>query len=68
MRIAKPLLAVATPVGVLWGVVEAYRFHWYLAVLMGLLLGVVGLFLAFTWKKIRGEQTAASASEESSER
>jgi hypothetical protein len=62
MRIAKPLLAVSTPAGVLWGIVEAYRFHWYLAVLMVVLLSVVGAFLAFTWKRIRGEQVAMSVS------
>jgi hypothetical protein len=62
VRIAKPLLAIATPAGVLWGVVEAYRLHWYLAVLMVLLLGAVGAFLAFTWRRLRGEQAAASVS------
>ena len=43
MRIAKPLLLVMTPIGVVWGLVEAWRFHWWLAVLMGVLL-VLGLF------------------------
>jgi len=62
LRIAKPLLAASTPVGVVWGVIEAYRIHWYLAVLMVFLLGVVGVFLAFTWKRIRGEQAITSVS------
>ena len=50
MRIAKPLLLVATPIGVAWGLVEAFRFHWWLAVLMAVLLGVMGLF---TWSVVR---------------
>jgi len=62
LRIAKPLLAASTPVGVVWGVIEAYRIHWYLAVLMVFLLGVVGVFLAFTWKRIRREQAITSVS------
>ncbi len=36
--IAKPLLLVMTPIGVAWGLVEAARFHWWLAVLMAVLL------------------------------
>src|SRR5258708_2001144 len=31
LKIAKPLLSVSTPIGVGWGVVEAYRFHPWLA-------------------------------------
>ena len=53
MRIAKPLLLVMTPIGVVWGLVEAWRFHWWLAVLMGVLLGVISLFTWFTVKRIR---------------
>ncbi|HEX5163722.1 MAG TPA: hypothetical protein VFV88_18490 [Steroidobacteraceae bacterium] len=56
MRIAKPLLLVMTPIGVVWGLVEAWRFHWWLAVLMGVLLGVISLFTWFTVKRIRAER------------
>lgn len=56
MRIAKPILLVSTPVGVAWGVVEAYRFHPWLAVLMIALLTVVSLFIGLTVRTIRREQ------------
>jgi hypothetical protein len=56
MRIAKPLLLTMTPVGVGWGLVEAWRFHWWLAVLMGVLLTVVGLFVWSVVKRIRAER------------
>ncbi len=57
MRIAKPLLLVITPIGVAWGLVEAARFHWWLAVLMGALLGVISLF---TWSVVRRIRTERS--------
>ena len=56
MRIAKPLLLVMTPIGVAWGLIEAARFHWWLAVLMGVLLGVVSLFIWSVVKRIRQER------------
>ena len=56
MRIAKPLLLVATPIGVGWGLLEAWRFHWWLAVLMAVLVGVMGLFMWMTVKRIRAER------------
>jgi len=48
MRIAKPLLLISTPIGVIAGLREAWRFHAWLAVLMALLLAVVSLFIAMT--------------------
>jgi hypothetical protein len=56
MRIAKPLLLVTTPIGVVWGVIEAWRFHWWLAVLMGALLSIISLFTWMTVKRIRDER------------
>ena len=56
MRIAKPILLVITPVGVIWGLIEAGRFHWWLAVLMGALLTVISLFMWITVKRIRAER------------
>jgi uncharacterized protein (DUF58 family) len=56
MRIAKPLLLVMTPIGVGWGLIEAARFHWWLAVLMGLLLGVISLFAWSVVRRIRQER------------
>ena len=56
MRIAKPLLLVMTPIGVGWGLVEAWRFRPILAMLMALLLGVVSLFIWLTVRTIRKER------------
>jgi hypothetical protein len=56
MRIAKPLLLVLTPIGVVWGIIEAARFHWWLAVLMGALVTVISLFMWMTVKRIRAER------------
>lgn len=58
MRIAIPLLTVTTPLGVVWGVVEAYRFHPWLAGLMVLLLAVIGGFTGMTLRQIRKERAA----------
>jgi hypothetical protein len=56
MRIAKPILLVATPIGVGWGLIEAWRFHWWLAVLMGVLVSIISLFMWMTVKRIRDER------------
>jgi hypothetical protein len=55
MRIARPLLMITTPLGVVAGLREAWRFHWWLAVLMAALLAVLGAFAAYTWRAIRRE-------------
>jgi hypothetical protein len=55
MKTAKPLLAVTTPVGVAFGLMEAWRFHWWLAVLMTAMVSVVGLFTWMTIRRIRAE-------------
>lgn len=55
MKIAKPLLLVMTPIGVVWGLVEAWRFHWWLALLMAVLLGIIGSFTWLTVRRIRSE-------------
>jgi hypothetical protein len=59
MRIAKPLLLVMTPIGLGWGLVEAWRFHWWLAGLMFVLIGVIGLFTLMTVRRIRAEREAS---------
>jgi len=56
MRIAKPLLLVMTPIGVGWGLVEAWRFHWWLALLMAALVGIISLFTWFTVRRIRADR------------
>ena len=58
MRIAKPMLKVSTPLGVAWALVEAWRFHWWLAVLLAVLVAVVGSFTWMTVRRIRLEQRA----------
>jgi len=60
MRIAKPMLLVMTPIGVAWGLVEAWRFHPILAMLMALLLGVISLFIWMTVRTIRNERDNAN--------
>ena len=62
MKIAKPLLLTLTPIGVAWGLVEAWRFRPVLALLMGLLLGVVGMFIWMTVRRIRIERQAGDDS------
>jgi len=60
MKIAKPLLLVLTPIGVVWGIVEAARFHWWLAALMGALVTVISLFMWMTVRRIRSERETES--------
>jgi len=55
MKIAKPLLAITTPIGVATGLREAWRVHWWLAILMAVLLSVIGAFLLMTVRRIRSE-------------
>jgi hypothetical protein len=55
MKIARPLLLVTTPIGVAAGLREAWRFHWWLAVLMAALLTVLGALFFYTWRTIRRE-------------
>jgi ribose/xylose/arabinose/galactoside ABC-type transport system permease subunit len=59
MRIAKPILLVTTPVGVGWALVEAWRFHWWLAVLMALLVSIVGFFVGLTVRRVRRERRSS---------
>jgi hypothetical protein len=56
VRIAGPILAVTTPVGVLFGLREAWLLAGpAMAVLMGMLIAVVGGFLWMTVRRIRKE-------------
>ena len=60
MRIAKPILLVSTPVGVAWGLYEAWRVGWWLAALMGAMLAVLGAFSAMTVRRIVSERRAVA--------
>ena len=60
MRIARPLLLVWTPLGVVFGLREAWRLAGpKMTVLMALMLSVVGAFVYWTVRRIRQEQAAA---------
>ena len=57
MRIARPILLVTTPVGVVFGLREAWRLAGPgLAVLMAAMLGVVGALVWMTVRTIRKER------------
>jgi hypothetical protein len=56
MRIAKPLLLVSTPVGVVFGLIEGYRLAGGLVVLMAALLGMVSVAAGTVVSTIRREQ------------
>ncbi len=58
MRIAKPILMVTTPVGVVWGIYEASKVRWWLAVLMATLVAVIGGLFWMTIRRIRAERQA----------
>ena len=58
MRIAKPLLLVLTPIGVLGGLREAYRFGGGLVLLMIALLSVIGAAMYTIVRTIRRERAA----------
>jgi len=58
MRIAKPLLLVATPIGVIGGVIEAFRLAGGLAFLMIALLLFISAAIGLLVLTIRKEQAA----------
>ena len=54
MKIAKPLLLVSTPLGIITGLIEAYRMVGGLAILMFAMMGMLGVAAAsvvFTIKR-----------------
>jgi hypothetical protein len=59
MRIAKPILLVTTPLGVLIGLEEAWRLAGGLVILLAALIGVFGLAMAQVLRVIRQEQRNA---------
>ena len=56
MRIAKPLLMVTTPLGMVTGLIEAYRMVGGLAVLMFAMMGLLGVAAAGLVLTIRREK------------
>jgi hypothetical protein len=61
MRIAKPILLVSTPLGVAFGLLEAYRLAGGLVVLMAAMLGVVSVAAVSVVRTVRREQAAEAA-------
>jgi hypothetical protein len=61
MRIAKPLLLVTTPIGVIWGVYEGFRLAGGLAFLMVALLLMISAAMAMLVSTIRKERAAELA-------
>ena len=57
MRIARPILLVTTPVGVIFGLREAWRLAGpRMALLMAAMLCVVGALVWWTVRRIREEE------------
>ena len=64
MRIARPILLVTTPIGVIFGLREAWRLAGpKMAVLMAVMLAVVGALTWWTVQRIRSEHAAERATE-----
>lgn len=64
MRIAKPLLLITTPLGLIGGVYEAFRLAGSLAFLMVALLLMIGAafgMLVHTIRKERAQEQAAAS-------
>jgi len=65
MKIAKPLLLVSTPLGIVTGLIEAYRLVGGLAILMFAMMAMLGVAAAgvvFTIRKEKKEWTASKSS------
>jgi len=56
MKIAKPLLLVTTPLGMITGLIEAYRMVGGLAIVMFAMMGVLGVAAASVVLTIRREK------------
>jgi hypothetical protein len=61
MRIAKPILLVTTPIGVLEGLYEAYRLAGGLVFIMLAMVGVMLVALATVVATVRREERASRA-------
>jgi chorismate synthase len=61
MRIAKPILLVSTPVGVGFGIYEAFRLAGGLAFLMIALVAVIGVAMGTVVATVRREKREEAA-------
>ena len=65
MKIAKPLLLVSTPLGIVTGLIEAYRLVGGLAILMFAMMAMLGIAAAgivYTIRKEKREWTESKSS------
>jgi hypothetical protein len=60
MRIAKPILLVSTPIGMAFGLIEAWRVGAWLGTLMLVLLSALSGFAWLTVRRIRAELSVPS--------
>ncbi len=58
MKIAKPLLLVSTPIGVAWGLLEAYRLAGGLVLLMAAMIGTLTAAAGTVVAAVRRERSA----------
>jgi hypothetical protein len=56
MRIAKPLLMVSTPLGIVTGLIEAYRMVGGLVIVMAAMMGLLGVAAGSVVMTIRKEK------------
>jgi hypothetical protein len=61
MKIAKPLLLVSTPLGMIWGLIEGWRLAGGLVFLMAFMMAVVCAGVASVVRVVRAEQASAGA-------
>src|SRR5262245_26465901 len=64
MRIAKPMLLISTPLGMIGGVYEAFRLAGGLALLMIALMAMIAAAVAMLVLTIRREQRASESARE----
>ena len=64
MRIAKPMLLITTPIGVAFGIYEAFRLAGGLAFLMIALVSVIGAAMATVAVTVRREKREEEAARE----
>jgi hypothetical protein len=61
MRIAKPMLLITTPIGLVWGVYEGFRLAGGLAFLMIALISLIGVAMATVVATVRREKREEEA-------
>jgi hypothetical protein len=61
MRIAKPMLLITTPIGLVFGIYEGYRLAGGLVFLMIALISLIGVAMATVVATVRREQREEEA-------